>query len=463
MNSFNKLSRRALRVAFRNGLGCALLYVRENGDHKIKDLLSHACLNHLAFDSQIEGFRTDWFADIIQMTEDPAMYCAEIERAFLTSHSDRDIQRLASLIAGLGKRGHKRMRSLLYEVFEGSVKYFKSSYPIGMALVEMDGLDAFETIVDCLEHYPPAENLDDLGVFTDPCVAPSCDDGCAAQLKEEEVISRLKELAKKRPRLKKRIPEIQLAMKDRGYRYGGEPDSTISKQERPPLSLKKLLTMIESGNTRMSGMLRFAREANDADIDRVYNLLLKETRPKQLRGFLRFFSHRPLPRVGKRVIELASFGRGQVRRNAMQALAQTQDESIRRLAKRMIKSDPKSIYFGSLKLFENNYVPADLDFFRNSLKTSPDPDITHWVASDMLSIADKGGKELTDCVLWAYENTPCGFCRDSAIRRLIEWQTVPKEVLEECIYDSYHYTQVTAKAALEKLEKRKTKSSTTPA
>ncbi len=67
VEELEQLSRDEFADAIAKGLGRALLYVKNYGLDRVKDLVLNACLQNLIFDAQLEGTRTQWlfamFAD----------------------------------------------------------------------------------------------------------------------------------------------------------------------------------------------------------------------------------------------------------------------------------------------------------------------------------------------------------------------------------------------------------------
>ena len=53
-----------------------------------------------------------------------------------------------------------------------------------------------------------------------------------------------------------------------------------------------------------------------------------------------------------------------------------------------------------------------------------------------------------EMLLWAYEHTPCSYCREGAVEKIVERYKPPEWLLEECLYDCSENTRKLAEAQL---------------
>ena len=62
---------------------------------------------------------------------------------------------------------------------------------------------------------------------------------------------------------------------------------------------------------------------------------------------------------------------------------------------------------------------------------------------EFLDIFDEGHHdELKQAMLWAYENTPCSYCRSEVVRKLHEENILPESIKSEGKYDCCEDTRI---------------------
>jgi hypothetical protein len=124
-------------------------------------------------------------------------------------------------------------------------------------------------------------------------------------------------------------------------------------------------------------------------------------------------------------------------------LAEVTDPRVRALGLRML-SEGK--LWEGLRLLQRNAESCDKEAVMNAAAKAQGDDLVHEVGFCLHDIGE--GLRWSKPLRWTYENTPCSFCRESAVRRLIAMDRAPREILEECLYDCVADTREMAARAL---------------
>jgi hypothetical protein len=86
---------------------------------------------------------------------------------------------------------------------------------------------------------------------------------------------------------------------------------------------------------------------------------------------------------------------------------------------------------------------------RRSRPPPADPDVAHDIGAGILDIAAAQPQpELSGCLVWVYENTPCAICRERSVRSLLERERASDGLLLECVWDCSEAIRTLAKSEL---------------
>lgn len=430
MSKLKKLNRRSFKNAMHKGLGRALLHVKQYGDENVRNELSYACANNIAFDPQSEGFRACWLAEIVDFAKEPEHYYRYVETGLSSAKTNWDLTHVGSLAAEFAKRGIGHFRPLLYNAFTRSLDESKDWSTLGLPIFSLDGVKGACFVLEELARRP-------IKNWEDPChllLALTNDFG------EENAIHALQDSAKTCKRLRRLLP---IAIREIRREIP-------APQQRAPYTLEQVLKDIERSTNKRGVIERgFGKRANDEDIREIFSLLLEETRTRRLYCYLRVFHMRALPELHDRIFELALSSNRQVRLAACTALSHRKSTRVRQFALNLLHEDPSSIHSGALELLRLNYRAGDHVIIAKSLRGRLAPETIHSIVLDLVLLAREiAGPELADCLHWAYEHTPCSSCRQSVVDKLIKWNAAPPELLEECLWDCEYEIRELARNAL---------------
>ncbi len=185
------------------------------------------------------------------------------------------------------------------------------------------------------------------------------------------------------------------------------------------------------------------------EAERLFGQLLVETRPRQLVRYLGLFTERGFPSLPSRVFELARSADEAVQRLALLGLGQGGTPEVGRFARALLGEQRSAAVLGAVALLERDYQHEDGRLLESVLDVPQNEEEAHSLGSDLLRVAgERGGAELTACLLWVYERTPCTLCRQKSVQALIKWETAPKSLLAECHWDCDAETRTLARAKL---------------
>ena len=455
------LTQEQFRDALRKGKGRALLHVRDFGGGGFEEDILHACEESVAYDTQIEGLRSDWMYEIVTAAGLGEMVKPRVLAALgrvATMERYWDFAQLYCLAAAFARDGHDDAREAVYRKFEDNES--PGVWYGSVAIMIADGLAGFLYVANVLGNRV-ANNLDD----PDGDAAADCgglfDEACE-RMGVETVTNALAAAAKENANYRVFRDAVQ-EHEDTIRKYKEEREEAKRQGKRWPSrkipGAAVVLQTIETSETieapgydypRMA-LPGWGRIASEQDVQTVFEHMLTEHRPEQLLRLLRVFYSRAMPRVDDRILQLARTGPAEVRDSCLRALDRTgKDERVRQLAYELLSQN--SPLPEAIGLFRNNYEPQDHVLIESSLPRlgddeQGDDEFINGIVIDLNKIADKAGPEFFNCLRWMYEHAPCAHCRESAVRRMVDLQIAPQDILHECLADCYEDTRKLATAA----------------
>jgi hypothetical protein len=121
----------------------------------------------------------------------------------------------------------------------------------------------------------------------------------------------------------------------------------------------------------------------------------------------------------------------------VQALANITDPAVRELSFRLVKSD---LWWrgDSIALLNKNFETGDHELVLGWFEAEEDHEVRHSFGIDLRNFWKQHPDEKTEVrmLLSMYEKDPCSFCREHAVRRLIELDALTEQLRAECAYDA---------------------------
>lgn len=405
------LSKKDFAKALECGLGRAFLHVKNQDDTNIEEELVHAVTHSLSYDTQVEGNRGDWMYDMVQCTSRPDFYFGKLMDSYPQDHDGWDVTQKSRILVRLAQGGNEKARELLYSKI--NQKNFEDYHLVAHDLIDLDGLKGL--LAYARSWTERDEKWDDNGLVT----------YASRNAGEKETIQFLEDAAKEDEDIKKYIE----AVKD----TSGTLIYSPKERPTPSLSIEDVLKFAEQENgLYLTGMHSFMKDASTKEIEKLYDLLLGETREPQLIRYLRLFSKREIPFISEKIIDLTNSNNNRLRNSALHILSKVKSQRVRDLAiERVNKKD-----FGAIGLFESNYERGDIPFLLDRIKRVNDKDTLHDACFSFLDVVLVNKLETeNDSLVWLYENTPCSVCRERSFSRLVELNAVSADMLNEGKYD----------------------------
>ena len=412
---------REFKNAIALGLGRAVLHLLDRDVHPFREVILDACLHNRAYDPQVEGSRAAYMVEAMRASGEPAFYADAVIRSLAEEADDWDTSQrfqIAKLLAQDGNESARQaMRSALSvrTTFDGEV---------AEAFIELDGLAGLVLVVrrigELLAQNPERWEDDYLLLIAGDIYG------------KEAVESTLNSAAETDPNIKAYLDAVEQNRKLRSQSQRHDPAT---------LTYRDVRSLIEAN--KAGGIVHgWAKTASESDLVLAAHDLIKETDLKKLKLFLVLFRRRKFPLEPNHLLRLVELPDGPVPRHALQALANLEHESIRRLAFSLVESG-SSLRGYAIDLLTNNFhdgdhaiieawCDAELDLgtlnafdrsLRNFFAAHPDPECE--------------GRLL----IKLYEREPCAHCRSSGVERLIALCALPERLRRECEYDSYADTR----------------------
>jgi hypothetical protein len=406
------------RDALQKGLGRVVHWAKA-GTLASEPLLN-ACLIDQRFDVQCEDNRSDWVWNLIRITGSENKFRGQIENALRRVTVERDSDQLCELAFHFARHGEAEFVKLLYDVVER--KPFVDSPNIGMEeLLELDGETAFRflarmkgkrLISEPWEWYDATVVNQAIEVFGEQRVREILDESS-----DQDVLRfgmKWKENLEQ-PRVSESLHQ----------------DYTDRMRSIPA---GEVIQAVQSED-QAYWLRGWGKHASDEDLEQVLECLWSEQNPNGIVKILRIFAARPLPSFDQRIIEFNKHPDHNVRRWAVNALAQNTDPMIRQFALQELVCPTLDQPVESL--FINNFVKGDEQQLLDHTELSDHLDQRHWMLMNLFKVLEKN--EDCDCEKLGqiiYFHTPCENCRSDAARLLHARHKAPDWLIDECRSDA---------------------------
>lgn len=405
-----------------------------------------AMLTCQSYDAQCEGDRGGWMlamADAAGLTNQlvPA-FLAQAATTPDTEYPRRDLNQRCTILAELAVRGVEQARPALYRIFR---EY--DGDPVGYHdIIDVDGAEGL--IAACEELGQRA--IAGTKTYIEEWILTSFDkshgDGAARAALDPkraslrgvaEFLDRID--ADKRVRL-----EHKARRKGRKNRSEPPPFDPASGSDPPRyhrLPVEQAIAWIEEAPTR-DGMLdppywirAWGYRADENALELILARLKTESRPLQIKRFLKVFVGRTMQQPPEHAIQLLQHHDSGVRRVAYSVFKRVRDDRVRSIAERTLTRT--EIAAGSLGLWVKNMQTGDAAQIERAIVIEPDRDDRHWALHDLVAaVRENATAERAGLMRMIYEHTPCSICRDGAVEAMLTANVLPDWVKDECRFDA---------------------------
>jgi len=410
------------RRAIINGLGRAVLWVRDHPWQPHQDAIQHVCLHNTAYDAQCEGSRAEYVHEIVRLTNDSDRFAEIAASGLMEAQEYWDTCHLFHLNRLFAQGGHAGSRDALYKKFEqddAAERFIGAD-----ELVKLDGLNGLLFV------------LERIGGWMDTHPDYWVDDWLLHQAEEDlgpEVMLTTRKTAEANPNIRRYLAAVEKHAQQSGQQ---------SRPDYRNFTYSELRERILAGHGKVQrGWLSsWGKHASEDSIRAAAADLLNERDEQILLAYLRIFNLRPFPLMHERLIELSTSQNGDVARASRRALRHVQSNLVRALALDLIRGDRADN--DAVELLVKNYGPEDHILIESLLDGQTNEDNFHWVAHAAVHVfkANSQAPALTS-LLKIYERCRCSLCRKGAVTIMVERRIIPPPILQECKHDSYEYTR----------------------
>jgi hypothetical protein len=403
------------------GLGRAVLHLREHDAHPYRAIILDACVHNRAYDAQVEGARAEYALDLMRSSGDVQFYENEVIQSLAQEAGDHDTVQRFRLSRLLAQNGNRSARQAMRSAFE--TKGISMS-GVAAEFVELDGIEGLLFVVAQI-----GEQLgQDAGRWEDDYLLSVAGDLCG----RDAVEVALKKAAETDKNVRLYLAAVE---KNRAKRVVGQ------RHDPKPLTYDDVRSLIEANNPD-GRLVKWGQKASDSDAERAAHDLIQETDLKKLRLYLLMFRKRPFPLDYGHLLRLVELPDGPVPRHALRALANLEQEVIRKLAFKLVEAR-SSLRGYAIDLLIRNFRDGDHAIIEGWCETEQDLSTVNAYDISLRDFfaAHPNLKSEVRLLKRFYETEPCAHCRCFAVERLLELNGLPEVLKHECQHDSYEETR----------------------
>ncbi len=432
----NPLTRDEFAAALKKGLGRAWWHVANYGLDDVADLVLEACLHNQQYDPLCESTRAPWLFEMFGNTSHYSRVRDAILGELHAENCTWYVNQVCRLAKEMAAHGDEAARQVLraYTFYRAS-QSDEDDWQGTNAWIELTGV---EGVIDLARIYGQR-------LLVDPNDNPHYDyfwDDKFEQLYQAALF----QAAQNDPAISAywtyREIDRKAVAQERWQRI----------QEKYPLD--RILADARNGVGKYRTYSAFGRYARPEELETVYTTLLTAADDVTRVRLLWVFHLEPLPQLADVLFDWAMNGDEDLRRAAIFALEQVTDARVHALARsKVMSSHLHGANSYALGLFLHNYHTEDAALINTVLVTiQPETDEdAHNLGSSLIILAGQhDDPELTPALHWVYENTPCAFCRHSAVEHLDQFEALDDTLLQECLHDAEEDTRDFAQKQLKR-------------
>jgi hypothetical protein len=403
-----------LRRLLRLGLGRAILYAQTHDMREFSEVILDACLHCFSYDVQCEGTRASYMYDLAACLPDKDFYRDKVLESLKGSGDDYDAAQRFHFAACMADDGSEQAKRAMYEAYDPGTNWGEH---IGIEFLQMDGIKGFLFVADkigALLMEKPDE------VDTGYLLMKSLE-----VWGEQPTWDALREAGATNPRIEK-------------YRLVAEESHRRDGVRRPEIPLPSYQQLSkELPFSRPYSLLRWGERASDEELQLAARGLIAAKDSKQQLAHLRIFARRRFPLDLDALLALAEVEEERVGIAAMKALRHIVHPALRALALRLVETRSSS-RSEVVNVMDQNFERGDHQLVLRWFREEEDDDVLHSMGMDSKEFWKRHPDEETEAPMLQalYEKGPCSFCREGAVRRMIERGALPGELRAECAWDA---------------------------
>lgn len=207
------------------------------------------------------------------------------------------------------------------------------------------------------------------------------------------------------------------------------------KPDPPVKDFEQLFSEIVEGTASRQDLSRIRRHLTQVQTNKVFEVWIEgesEMRGRSAAYLLIGSKHNV---DVNRVLEKVRSGAPPIRFEVI--LSKIESPEICDLGLELLMADPPDPR--GIECLESSFYIEDIETIAEVLPKFEelDDDTIHNICLTLNHMADTDEvKRNLPIMRWVYENSPCSFCREGAVRRMVEAKSLPEEYLEEMQFDS---------------------------
>ena len=405
------------RRILHNGLGRAILYLRDHDATPHRETILYACLHDTVFDRLMNPSNADYIYEVLGLTGDVEFYRAALLDGLRKPDEDFYLGQICDLLKCFAQQGDVAARRALYEAFDRDAANDGARF----AIVALDGLPGFLHIANGVGEAAATDQDFWEGAY----FLSQLEDRYGAEIVQKDVTSALAN----NPRIAAYIAAIE-------KRQQRPAPSARVRFDPKTMEYDELKTIVANkGRWSAISLRQWGRQASDADMARLADDVLAEANLARLHIYLRVFAERPFPRGHEPLLRFVDSPDRRVIETAIDALSNFEHPDIRALALSLLQSR----LWATLNLLAHNFQEGDYRLIEAAMGqiAGQNDEKWHWVEIALHHLVDRyPSVAATNSLLLLYEHGQCSLCRHGAIKALHQLGTLPEAIRHECEFDA---------------------------
>jgi len=396
--------------AVAKGLGRAYLHVHDFEPAALLPVLEQACCSYQGFGRQFEERDGEWVWGLVEAAGHAEHCRTVVLQEVFRSENSWDVRHMVDILAVLAARGDQEAMEALRRKANDPDSY------AGFALIRIAGPGALTWLIDNV-----------LATFSseDEWQLSSWIDTVKEEHGEEAVAAALEAADPGNVDIANRIPDE--------YRRIPAPETDVSIGDFQ--SFLQELGPTPNKHHAHKTSYAFRAGGSEAEFRLAAQAMLEEHDPIRLRAFHNLFRGRDFPLDADALIARAAEPIERAR-PFLELLTHIKDERVRSAALMLLQRE--ELHFLYLMLLVENYVEGDDQVIASALDRWPnDPWLLHQVCPVVKDIYRANpDPKLGPLLYWAYEKTPCSYCRTFLAETLLYGGLATEALLEELPFDA---------------------------
>ena len=406
------------RRILHNGLGRALLYLRDHDAAPHREAILHARLHNTVFDRQVNGSNAEYIFEAIGLTGEATLYRDRLLEALRQPADEHHLRQICDLLRCFAQQGDRIARQALYDAFDQDEAIYETMF----AIVELDGLSGFLHVADGVG----ASAEEDEEFWEGAYFLNQLDEKYGKEIARKSVAA----AAMENPRI-----AAYLAAIEKEETKGASPKRT--RFDPKTMGHDELRAMAANKASWSPARLRnWGKRASENDISRLAEDIVAETDPVKLHAYLCVFAERPFPNGPTPLFKFVDSSDGRVVHAAISALGTFRHPEVRGLALTLLNTHRA---WAALDLLVSNYEEDDHLLVERALAqpAEQDEDEQHWFEMGVLVLFEQyPSVAATPSLRFIYERGRCFMCRYGTVELLHRLGTLPETIRRECEFDA---------------------------